>query len=122
MHTKTFAYNGATIRVSTETGGMYIDRMVAEITLGIYDNGLSTREAMRRGQFAAVYCQSEVEGTLGFTWPENPGDKDTMLTACEAWLALPGGVVKEWISTVNQVNDTPNDPDLKPPEQVEKKD
>lgn len=137
MHSKTFEVNGAKITVRTEDGNAYIDRMSAETALGIYDfhlednakkgyvkgqRKLSQRIAIRRRQFAAVYAQSEVEGDLGFDWPDSPVDTEAMMAACEAWLALPGQVVGQWMNEVAMVNVAPNDPDLKPPEDVDPKD
>lgn len=137
MHKRTFSHNGATITVRTEDGSAYIDRMTAEITLGLYETFeeddpaqghvkgervLSPRVAFKRTQFAAVWAQSDVEGDLGFEWPQSPLDQEAMLSGCEAWLALPGRIVGQWINEVNMVNMAPNDPDLKPPEEVEKKD
>lgn len=123
MQSKTFSLNGATITVTTETGRAYIDRMAAEVTLGVYDKeSVSNRDAFHRIQFAAVYAQSEIEGHLPFEWPQSPSDREAMRAACEAWLAMPGADVATWIGAVNEVNVTPNDPDLKPPESVEKKD
>lgn len=137
MLTKTFEYNGATITVRTEDGNAYIDRMSADNVLGIYETHdeddpkkgyvkgerkLSQRIATRRTQFAAAYVQSEIKGDLGFKWPDSPVDADEMLAACEAWLALPGSVVGQWMNAVFMVNVAPNDPDLKPPDDVDPKD
>lgn len=137
MRSNTFSINGAKITVRTEDGNAHIDRTTAAIGLGIYDihekddpdNGIQAGEyilprriAMRRQQFAAVWAQSEIEGDLGFEWPDNPLDKAAMSAACEAWLSLPGDTVGQWINEVNMINLSPNDPDLKPPEEVEKKD
>lgn len=135
MHKKTFSINGATITVRTQDGSAYIDKMSAEVALGLYrthetdgdghtkgERVLPRRVSMQRTQFATVWAQSEVEGDLGFEWPEAAFDEDEMIAACEAWLKLPGTAVGEWINAIYTVNVSPNDPDLKPPEQVDPKD
>lgn len=123
MHSKTFQFNGATITVAPETGAAYIDRQIAQNTLGVFKPDADMRTVNYRLQFAAVYAQSAIEGHLGFEWPTDPFDEDTMLAACDAWLALPGNVVAQWLTAINTANIPPNDPDLLPPDQVsEKKD
>jgi len=122
MQTKTFSHNGATITVQTTTGATILDQRAAEVTLGVYDNSVPQRTRYHRIKFAEAYAHSTIEGTLGFDWPEVPFDRDAMAAACEAWLALPGEVIEQWVNELVLVNTTPNDPDLKPPEAVEKKD
>lgn len=125
MRTKTFTVtNGdcqAAVTVYPEVGWMWIDNQVAQNTLGVNDDDVSNREAFHRMQFARAYAQSTVEGNLGFVWPEMPNDKKAMQAACAAWLQLPGKVIEEWINATYAVNETPNDPDLKPPDKVDPK-
>ena len=122
MHSKTFKLNGATIEVAPETGAIYIDKMVAEITLEVHSPDTPTRVAFHRQQYAAAYAHSKiVDGHLGFEWPDSPNNKEAMLTACDAWLQLPGNDVARWISTINEVQLPPNDPDLLPAEMVSQK-
>ena len=127
MEHKSFSYNGATITCHTETGRLYIRRLTAQVVLGLNERDtegkrtLSDEEYMERTQFAAIYVQSTVEGDLGFVWPESVNDAPAMSAACESWLNLPGKVIAQWMQTINEVDASPNDPDLKPPEVVSKK-
>lgn len=132
MFSKTFeVVNGdcrATVTVKTETGFAAIDRMTAEVSLGVYDADdtgklkLSGREWTRRKQFATAWSQSEiVDGNLGFEWCDAPFDSDAMMACYEAWGALPGPVVMTWLNAVNMVDIPPNDPELLPRDKVEKK-
>lgn len=127
MESKSFSYNGATVTVRTETGRMYIRRLSAQFALGLSAQGpdgkrlVTNDEFMERTQFAAVFVQSEVEGDLGFVWPESVHDASAMQTACEGWLNLPVKVIRLWMEAINEVDTPPNDPDLLPPESVQKK-
>lgn len=121
MRTDTFQLNGATITVAPETGASYLDKALVEIALGIYDAGTTARDRFQRSYFASAYAQSKVEGTLGFDWPADPSDETAMQAACASWLALPGEGVARWIRALNTVNESPNDPDLKPPDKVSQK-
>lgn len=120
MRTKTFQLNGATITVAPETGDMYIDCMVAESILK-GDDSVPINVNVKYNRFALAWSRSTIDGDLGFAWPESPNDADEMRAACEAWLELPGLEIERWLTEIEIVNRSPNDPDLKPPTEVSQK-
>lgn len=131
MQRKTFEItNGdcqATVTVRTEDGFAAIDRQTVEVSLGIYDQDedkklkISDREWIRRKQFAAVWSQSEISGDLGFVWCESSSDSSALEDCYQAWGKLPGKVVMDWLGAINTVDTPPNDPELLPPDKLEKK-
>lgn len=128
MQSKSFSVkNGdceATVTVRTEDGFAAIDRMTAEVSLGVYETvedgtlKISSREWNKRKQFAAAWSQSEVSGDLGFEWCDAPFDSDALMITYQAWGKLPGSTILQWLNAVNAVDTLPNDPDLVPPDKL----
>lgn len=64
----------------------------------------------------------EIEGDLGLKWPDIKGSDNEIKAAYESLDNLPGSLIRKWRDAINEISVEPmGDPDLAPPEHLDKK-
>lgn len=109
MLSKTFETGGVKATVHTETGRHVILKGLVYRKLYSDDDA----EWLLRFNFVQALVQStEVE--TPFIWPDVTDSADELLTACNAWLALPAAVITAWLDALREVDTPPAKPEMTP--------
>jgi hypothetical protein len=107
----TFEWKDAKITVHTQTG---LDELDTDIVLYKLGSPTDLVGSYHARTFARILTQSEVKGDLGFPWPQRSADGEALKVGMAGLLAATGGLVKRWVSELNNVDIAPGDPDIAP--------
>lgn len=117
--TRTFSFNGADITVRARTGmdvirvRMLFRQIVPDVSDPDYDFWVIVAPT-----FVDMVQRSTVKGSLGFTWPKAGDDAEKLRKAAKALLEQDSTLFLTWEEQLSEVNEIPNDPDLRPPDML----